>query len=169
MNDELFQLIMERRSIRSFTDQRIREDELNRILDAGSWAPSGKNNQPWRFAVIHNEETQNQIAGCTKYSDIVENAPVLIAVLYHLPSGYHREKDYMSIGACLQNMLLQVHAMGLGAVWLGEILNRASDVMEILNLTDDYELAAVIALGHSDENPTKGRKSLEELVVYNDS
>ncbi len=169
MNDELFQLIMERRSIRTFKDERIREDEINRILDAGSWAPSGLNNQPWRFCVIQSGETQEKIAECTRYSRTVEEAPVLIVVLYHLPSGYHREKDYMSIGACVQNMLLQIHAMGLGAVWLGQILNQANDVMKILDLTDDYELAAVIALGYSDENPIKGRKSLQELIVYNDS
>lgn len=52
------------------------------------------------------------------------------------------------MGACIQNMLLAAHALGLGAVWLGEILKNADGVRRLLGLSENLELMAVVALGH---------------------
>ena len=71
----------------------------------------------------------------------------------------------MSIGACIQNILLAAESLGIGAVWLGEILNRRDDVNGILGIEDENELMAVIALGHSDEEPRSTRKETESLML----
>lgn len=65
-------------------------------------------------------------------------------------------------------MLLAVHNLGLGGVWLGEILNKRSEVEHILEVPADFELMAVIALGYPDEEPKeRTRKPLSDLTYLN--
>ena len=162
------QLIRGRRSVRRFADRPVTDVEIETLLEAARWAPSGLNNQPWRFVVVRDEKLRKKIAGLTKYGKIIENAPVSIAVFLDNDSLYHREKDIQSIGAALQNILLMAHDRGLGAVWLGEILKNAKRVGELLELPTRYELMAVVAVGHPDpgfEPPVKERRPLAELVL----
>ena len=79
---------------------------------------------------------------------------------------YNDTKDHQAVGGCLENMLLMAHGLGLGAVWLGEILKSAKEVRETLGLPEELELMAVVALGHPDGGTSKPeRKSMDELVV----
>jgi nitroreductase len=79
---------------------------------------------------------------------------------------YNEVKDYQAMGACLENMLLMAHGLGLGAVWLGEILKNAGPVREALGLSDEYELMAVVALGWPASGKEKGsRKPMDELLL----
>ena len=157
--------IFTRRSIRKYTGSPVDDELIQTILEAGRWAPSGLNNQPWRFMVIRDENTLKELSTKTHYSSIVVHAPVCIAVFYHLPSGYNRDKDMMGLGAAIENMLLAIHSMGLGAVWLGEILNRKEEVQHVLGTGGGNELAAVIAIGDPDETPEIDRKPLSQLVI----
>lgn len=166
---DILDSIKTRRSVRKFKPDQIPDDLLEKILEAGRWAPSGLNNQAWRFAVVTDKATINKISGLTHYAKIVLAAQALIPVFLDTAKSYHREKDIQSIGACLQNMLLEVHALGLGAVWLGEIIKSNEQIKKILGLSQELELMAVIAMGYPDETPraTK-RKKLKDLVVYRD-
>jgi nitroreductase len=165
----MLDIIKTRRSIRRFKPEPISDELLEKILEAGRWAPSGLNNQAWRFAVVTDKETIKKISGLTHYTKIVLAAQALIPVFLDTARSYHREKDIQSIGACLQNMLLEIHALGLGAVWLGEIIRSNEQIKQILGLPQELELMAVIAMGYPDEKPraTK-RKELKELIVYRD-
>ncbi|GAH84325.1 unnamed protein product, partial [marine sediment metagenome] len=145
---ELLGGIYSRRSVRQYKNQRIEREQLLEIIKAGTWAPSGLNNQPWRFVIIQEQSLRHQLAALTKFGRIIEGAPVAIAVFLDKKSVYHDVKDYQAMGACLQNMLLAAHAMGLGAVWLGEILKNSDLVRALLELPDDLEFMAVIAIGH---------------------
>lgn len=161
----ILEAIISRRSIRRFSGEGITDPEINFILEAGRWAPSGLNNQPWRFCVIQSPDIIDHLATLTKYTKIIRSSAACIAVFYHVPSGYNRDKDMMGIGACIQNMLLAIHSLELGAVWLGEILNRKDDVRILLGIDTDCELAAVIALGHGAESPKGTRKKLTDLII----
>lgn len=145
---DLFEAIYTRRSIRKFTSEPVAREQLMEIIKAGCWAPSGMNNQPWRFAIVQSEPMRRQLAKHTKYRVVIERAPVCIAVFVDKRAMYHEVKDHQSIGACIQNMLLAAHGLGLGAVWLGEILKEAEQVRELLGQTTDLELMAVVAIGH---------------------
>ena len=63
---ELDACIMGRRSIRSYKDKAVPRDVVNKILSAGSWAPSGMNGQPWRFTIVENREIINKLSRRTK-------------------------------------------------------------------------------------------------------
>lgn len=165
----MLESIKARRSVRKFTSDQVPDDLIAKILEAGRWAPSGLNNQAWRFAVVTDKATIKKISGLTRYAKIVLAAQALIPVFLDTARSYHREKDIQSIGACLQNMLLEVHALGLGAVWLGEIIKSSEPIKQLLGLPEELELMAVIAMGYPDETPrSTKRKELKELIVYRD-
>ena len=164
--NQTLKLITSRRSIRNFSERPVEDELIDQVLEAGRWAPSGLNNQPWRFVVVKDPAFKGELAGFTKYSRVVESAPVVIPLMLHKPSMYNELKDYQAAGACLQNMLLMAHALGLGAVWLGEILNRADEVLEALELDDNYLLMAVVALGWPGKKPAPGaREELPTLIL----
>ncbi|MDD5111578.1 MAG: nitroreductase family protein [Candidatus Altiarchaeota archaeon] len=159
--------IEERRSVREFTSDNVPDKDVRSILDAGRWAPSGLNNQPWKFKIIRDDETKRQLAGCTHYGGIIKSAPVSIAVLLDNTTGYDRTKDLQAVGACIQNMLLSAHSLGMGAVWLGEILNKRKEAENILGVRADCELMAVVAVGRPvKKKRASNRKSLEDLILY---
>jgi len=166
---DILEIIRARRSIRKFRPEAVSSELIEKILEAGRWAPSGLNNQPWRFAVITSRTTISEISKLTHYAKIVNASQALIPVFLDTGKSYHREKDIQAIGACLQNMLLEAHSLGLGAVWLGEIIKSAAQIGELLRLPRDLELMAVIALGYPEENPLPTKRiNLKELVVYQD-
>ncbi|MBD3306416.1 nitroreductase family protein [candidate division KSB3 bacterium] len=162
---EVLEAIRTRRSIRKFTDQDVSDELVEKILTAGIWAPSGKNNQLWRFAVVKDPQFKAELAKLTKHTDILENAPVLILVFVDHTVTYDAVKDANSIGACVQNMLLAIHSLGLAAVWIAEILKNKDEVKGRCQAPDPYELMAVVALGYGAETGGQGtRNGLEDVV-----
>ena len=163
---DLLEGIYTRRSVRRYTDQPVEREQLTEIIKAGTWAPSGLNNQPWRFVILRETEARMQLAEFTKYRAIIESAPACIAVFIDRRVMYNDTKDHQAMGACIQDMLLAAHALGLGAVWLGEILNNAEGVRVFLELPLEMELMAVVAVGHPlAGNRTSQRKKIEDVLI----
>ncbi len=161
--------IYTRRSVRQYTNKSIDKEILKEIIKAGMWAPSGLNNQPWRFAIVTDKALKEKFEPLTKYSRIIKGAKALLPVFIDKNAMYHSTKDYQAIGACLQNMLLAAHSLGLGAVWLGEIIKSDKEIRELLGLGDNLELMAVIALGYPASRDQKSRrKDMSELIVFED-
>jgi nitroreductase len=157
-------LIQSRRSVRKFKRVNIPAKIIKKILEAGRWAPSGLNNQPWRFMVL--EGTQKDIlAKYTHYGYIIKGADKVILVFLDRKSSYNLEKDLMAIGACIQNMLLYIHSQKLGACWLGEILNKRKAVEDLLNITKHLEFVAAIALGYPVIMSKSSRKGIKSLLI----
>ncbi|MBI5103335.1 MAG: nitroreductase [Nitrospirae bacterium] len=165
----ILEIIKKRRSVRKFSDVPVADEMITQILEAGRWAPSGLNNQPWRFAVVTNRVIISEISKLTHYSKVVLASRVLVPVFLDTEKSYHREKDIQAVGACLQNMLLEAQSLGLGAVWLGEIIKSDGQIRGILGLQGGLELMAVLAVGHPAESPRQTtRKDLKELIVFQD-
>lgn len=162
----VLQAIHERRSVRHFMDAPVDRSLIREVLQAACWAPSGLNNQPWRFAVVRDPELKEKIAGLTRYSETMRQASVLIPVFLDRETSYDYVKDCQAVGAAIQNMLLAIHALGLGAVWIGEILKNKDKVREALELPERLELMAVVAVGHpAHRKQSSHRRPLEEVVV----
>ena len=76
------------------------------------------------------------------------SAPGLFVIYLDKSSGYNYTKSVQSIGAFFENLLLAIHALGLGGVWLGQIYNRKEDVDTIMNVNDESsEFMGAIAFG----------------------
>jgi nitroreductase len=166
MTSPVLEALYRRRSIREFTDREIPSEQLHEIVKAGIWAPSGLNNQPWRFVIVQNPEIKEQVAQQTHYGHIVRGANALIAVYLSKDDIYDTVKDTQAAGACIQNILLAAEALELGAVWLGQILKNKLEVNRILGLADNFDLMAVVALGHpSHRNQKSKRKDITDLIL----
>ena len=163
---DIFEIIKTRRSIRKFTEEPVPDKIVDRIIEAASWAPSGLNNQPWKFAIIRDKELKTKMSALTHYSQIVLSANVLIAVFLDHSLSYDRIKDAQAIGACMQNMLLLIHSEGLGAVWLGQILKNRDSVLELLKGPEELELMAVAALGYPAVKGGKGKRKGPDQTIF---
>jgi nitroreductase len=170
---DLIEFITSRKSTRNFVFEKIERETIENILECGRWAPSGLNNQPWYVCVAQHPSLKKMLGETTKYGGIIESAYYNLVIFLDLDKTYNRVKDLQAIGAFMENLLLGAHAMGIGAVWLGEILNNKEKVNEIFKLsTDKYELMGVIALGSIDEQmeekkeKERTRKSLEDFVNW---
>jgi len=150
--------IRQRRSIRRYSGKKIKDSDIMDILRSGLWAPSGLNNQPWKFLVVKEKNRLEKIAEFTRYGKVVKDAAAIICVFLDNGSIYNREKDLMSIGACIQNILLKSYELKIGSCWLGEIINRKDEIHEFLKTGPDNELMAVVALGYPDGKIPKGRR-----------
>jgi nitroreductase len=96
---------------------------------------------------------------------VVRSASVIISVFLDKKTVYNRTKDVQAVGACMQNMLLEAHSLGLGACWLGEILNQKRRVSALLKTPSHYELMGFISLGWSKKRRyNSNRKRLGNLI-----
>jgi nitroreductase len=99
---DILSIIRARRSIRNFSGKKLTSADISRILEAGRWAPSGLNNQPWRFLVIEDKELRNRISVFTSYGSILRRAAAVVIVCMDVADSYNRDKDLMAIGASIQ-------------------------------------------------------------------
>ncbi len=174
IKNDFIEFIKKRKSIRSFIYKKIDKDTILRILDCARWAPSENNSQPWHVCIVIHPTVKRMISELSKYGGIIEDAYVNLVIFLDLERGCDRVKDVQAIGAFMQNILLGVHNIEeLGAVWIGEILNKKEKVNEIFKFSNEkYELMGVIAIGIVDEAREKTRekererRSIDEFIDW---
>ena len=165
--DSIIDVNRQRRSIRDFSQGEVSHEEIMFLMEAARWAPSGKNGQPWRFVVIHeNHALKERFSRCTVNLNWVSKADCLILAFQYVERSYDRQKDTLAMGAAIQNILLAAHARGLGACWLGEIVAQEASIREMVPVPATCEMLAVIAIGHViDGNRAGNRRETSEFVT----
>ncbi len=169
---ELHDAIMTRRSVRKFTDYYVTDEEINRILEAGRWAPSWSNTQCWEFIIIRDKELIKKVVETYAENNPArkcsESASVLIAFCGKSNhSGYRDgvkrtkfDSWYMfDLGLAVQNLQLKAHDMGLGSVVVGSMDHVKC--AELLNVKYPYELIGVLPVGKPVELKKEGPKRRE--------
>jgi nitroreductase len=165
---DIFEAIMTRKSVRSFKKQQVTDEQIEKIILAGTRAPSGMASEPWRFAIIRDPETKKRISNLNKHTDTINEADVLICLFMDKDVGYDAVKDANTIGACAENMLLAAHALGLGSVWIAEIRkNKEQVTIECGVDMERYDLIVVLPIGYSNEDPTPTprKRATEEVIL----
>ena len=152
-----------RSSTRSFVYKKIGEETIRNIIECGQWAPSDKNNQPWKLCVVNHPTVKRMLAELTKDGGLVDSAYINLVVFFDLEKSSNRIRDIQSCGAFMENLLLGTHALKLGGVWISEILENKEKVNDIFKLRhDQFELMGVIAIGVIDEEMEKKKKVTRE-------
>ena len=85
---EILNLLKSRRSIRVYQDKPVPQDLLLQILEAGRWAPTGANLQPWHFIVVTDPETRRQIGEVARFL-FIKSSHVEKAAVVHRPGFRH--------------------------------------------------------------------------------
>ncbi|NHJ22102.1 MAG: nitroreductase family protein [Candidatus Lokiarchaeota archaeon] len=161
--EEFLKFLKERRSIRSFLDKEIPDKEIEMILEAGRWAPSASNKQPWEFIVIKDKEFKLKVSKTAAYGRFMKQAPVLIAIIGKTrisPKWYIIDTSLVTM-----NMMLMAWSLGpIGTCWIGS-MNRER-ARDILKLSETDYVATILPFGYPEgeiPSPT-ARKSKEKLV-----
>lgn len=150
---DVMDAILSRKSIRKFTDQDISEEIIQKILEAGIRAPSGGNRQPWRFIVVKDRE-KIRLFDPESHQPWVENAPAVIVVCANPHDTWEKydEEDscyILDTAAAVENMLLAIHGLGLGAVWILSFSKRT--VRKLLNIPLHWQIVSIIPFGYYQE------------------
>lgn len=158
--------IKNRRSIRSYKNEDISIDIIKDILKSGLMAPSAKNNQPWRFLIVSQDVKTKisskmiELVGPNKTAEVIANVPYLILV-YNSSDEYF---NHLSIGAAIENILLECENRNLGSLWIGYIKKIEDYVKELVGV--EMELVSAIAIGIKDENPLpRTRLNLDDILI----
>jgi len=167
--DGVMALLKGRRSIRRYKDEPVPDDLLSEVLEAGRWAPSASNRQPWDFVVVRDPEIRAAVAEHAAYCFIkwahVEEAPVIIALCGDARNAVYRQFLHEDVGLAGSQMMLQAAALGLGTCWLGGVDRDA--IGTILKIPSHVEVIGLLTLGFPAEDPEPpARKPLAEIVHY---
>ncbi len=161
---DIFEAIKGRRSIRKYTKDPVPLDLVEKILDAGRWAPSASDRQPWSFIIIKDKELKRKVAEASTSGKFLADAPIGIAVVID-PQLSPRSGGVEDGANATQNMLLAAHALGLGACWIGSYNSVYEEkVKTILSIPKNKRLLSIISLGFPTEFPTKTGKELKQIV-----
>ncbi|MBI4699389.1 MAG: nitroreductase family protein [Nitrospirae bacterium] len=151
MNIDLLNVIYTRRSIRKFTGERVKEDDLEAILRAGMSAPSAVNVQPWAFVVVTGRGLLDELCGALPYAKMLDKAGAAIIVCGVPDKDDTYAKDYWIMDCSLAsgNILLAAHALGYGAVWTAAYVDqeRVRSVRRILSIPENIIPLNVIPIG----------------------
>lgn len=146
--------LFSRRSIRKYTSEPVTTDLLRDILEAAMSAPSAGNQQPWHFIIINDRKILEKIPTFHPHSQMLKEATVAILVCADLKLEKHIGYWVQDCSAATENLLLAIHAKGLGAVWLGIFPReeRVEGLRKLLDIPDHVTPLSLIPVGHPAES-----------------
>jgi len=145
--NETINAIHNRKSVRNYTDQPIKTEDLIALVKAGMAAPSGMDRRPWEFYILQDKEQMSILAQQLPYAKMLEKAQAAIIVFGNPDiSSYW----YLDCSAATQNILIAAESLGLGAVWTAAYPyeERMAAIIDTLNTPEPYRPLALIPIGY---------------------
>ncbi len=160
--------ILNRRSVRNFSDKEIEKECIEKLIEAAQWAPSACNKQAWKFIAITDKRIKESLVKNAGSLKLVNTAPLTIAVIYHRRINEHHDANIQSASAAIQNMLLYAHSIGLGSLWVCSYGDEKK-ISAILKIHNDYRMIAFVCIGYPNvkRTITPKRKNIGNIVSYN--
>lgn len=144
--------IFSRRSIRKFTSEPIENDIKEKIIRAGFCAPSAMNARPWHFLWLKNPEKRQKLTEISPYVKFFPDADAVLVVCGDKSVSEQFWTD--DCAAAVQNILLAATELGVGSCWCAAAHTGFEDkISALLELPENIEPYAMIALGYSDSGP----------------
>ena len=165
---DAIECILTRRSIRSYKNEPVSEEDLCKILECARYAPSGINNQEWHFSVVENKKWLNEMSKIIGEDmnrpnyNVTYGAPVLI-IVSHKRGNLLYEHD----GACaLENIFLAANALGLGSCWINQLGDEIhyknpsfAGLLKEAGVPEGYKVIGCAAVGYPNQKvEAKDRK-----------
>ena len=184
LTNETLKVIKQRRSIRSYQEEQIKDEELQAIVEAGMFAPNA-GDQAWHFTVVQNRELLDRLNQAAKETarhiggflgELGNNAD--FHCLYHAPaliivSG--SEKAPMPLdadcAAATQNLLLAAESLGLGSCWIYFVLMafqspQGPALRRELKIPEGYKPYDAVAVGYKKDEAVNAPERKPDLVTY---
>jgi len=172
-------LVLQRESVRKYTDKEIAREDLVKCVEAARLTPSAHNSQPWTFIVVDDKELVDKVADQTfnsivKFNKFVKTAKVIVAVViekshFAMVGSNKSDEDYnfIDIGSATEHFCLQAAELGIGTCILGYF--NEDNVKELLNVPSNKRVGLLISVGYSpfETAREKKRKSIDEICKFN--
>jgi nitroreductase len=181
---ELDACIKGRRSVRAYTDEPVSKEQIEAVLEAGTWAPTGMYREPLRFVVIEDknliryvsDETKSLVKQMmpqmakqfsTKEDIVCYNVPVLVLVCTEKDAQWSQVNLLDSVLAT-QNMFLKAYEIGLGTCYMGFIalLNSKPEVLKKIGVPENYDMMVPFILGHPKTKQGAGKRKKPNVLKW---
>lgn len=182
--NEVLKNIKSRRSVRAYTGQYISDEDLNQILEAATYAPSGMNFQTWHFTAIQNPELLTELNGKIKGAFAKSDEPRLqerghsqtYCCYYHAPALIIVSNETtqwwasMDCACALQNVFLTANSLGIGSCWINQLGQTCDDpdvraFLTKLGVPENHRVYGCAALGYAPADAPMKEKKLKEGTV----
>ena len=173
---QLDECIKGRRSVRAYTDEPVSKEQMNAVLEAGTWAPSAMDREPWKFVIIESKALIKLVSNETKAlvkvnmpplaqqfstdADIIcYNAPMLVLVCTEKDQQWEHSNLLDSVLAT-QNMFLKAYDLGLGTCYMGfvQFLSSKPEVLKKIGVPDNYQMMVPFIIGHPKAKQGTGKR-----------
>ncbi len=162
-------VITDRYSVRKFKKETLKQEEIDKILDAGHIAPTGCNYQTQRILVIQSEDALEKLKKCTKCHF---DAPCAMLICYNKDESWKRPYDGalsapVDASIVTTHMMLEAYNIGIGTCWVMHFNPTA--VREEFNIPENIEPHAILVMGYPDSEPIQmhyDKRPIDEVVLY---
>lgn len=170
--NEVLQNILTRRSVRKFKQEQIKDEELDLILKAGVYAPSGMNKQSWQFTVVQNKEKIERLAKVVREAlgrDAGYNfyaPPTLIM----LSNDKENTNGLADCSCALENIFLMANSLGIGSCWINQLktICDEKEVRELLTsfgIPENHIVWGMASIGYPD-GETKAHDRKDGIIKF---
>lgn len=162
-------LIFNRTSVRSYTNQQVTDEQIETLLQAAMSAPSAKNMQPWEFVVIRERHTLDKIRDFHLYASMLKEAPLAIVVCGDKEKTAVEDLEFwpQDCAAASENILLEAVELGLGGVWVGCYPSEiyVKKLQNLLELPEHVVPFAILAIGYP-ANEVHPKNKFDERKIH---
>jgi len=170
MNKDFLNVIYTRLSVRKFTGEKVKKEDLMAMLKAGMSAPSAVNVQPWAFVVVTDRVTLDKLCEALPYAKMLDRAGAAIIVcgVPDKDDTYAKKYWVMDCSLASGNILLASHALGYGAVWTAAYAEkeRMGSVRRILSIPENIIPLNVIPIGVQANKDEKPKDKFKEENIH---
>jgi nitroreductase len=169
---DVLEAIKERRSVRAFTNEKVYEEDIKRLLEAARWAPSAGNIQPLELVMVKGMETKRKLSEAALNQTLIQKAPVIIVVCADLTRssrgyGSRGEQRYsiQDTATATENILLAAQKLGLATCWVGAF--HETEVVKAINAPKNVKPVVIVSVGYPAVRPVAPeRRTFNEIVHY---
>lgn len=161
-------LARNRRPVGRFQDRPVPDETLECVIECARYAPSAREDQPWRFVVVQDARRRGRLAEAAFHHPHARSAPVIVAACARIHthvSGVGRRSWPLDLAAAVQSMVLAAADLGLSSAWITGFRERS--VRDALDIPEGVPVAALLALGYPESiEPLPEREPRKEVVAW---
>lgn len=181
----IYDIMNNRSSCRSFTDKDVNDETLNKILNVACNAPSSGGFQNYSIIKIRNVETKNKLASLCRNQMFIEKAPVCLVFCIDyrrikrineiIPAPCNQINNFMDFwmsvidtAICAQTLCIAAEEENLKSVYIGNIINTIDQVSDLLKLPEYVCPSIMVVLGYPKHDLKLSKKYDSEVIVHNE-
>jgi len=166
---KIIEEIVNRRSIREYSQKTIEPEKLERILATARLAPTARNQQDWKLILVKNPDIKEKLVDlASPHQQFLKGAPIIIVACALNPAYVLRcgHPAYLiDLAIVLDHVALQAVREGLGTCWIGSF--DEGKAKNVLNIPDPVRIVELMSLGYYERLPDlRERKPIQNLFKW---